>query len=253
MVSQFRKILPIIAVALVIAFVLSIVVTFVLQYTESTQIEELTSTTTITISNETTFCSPFKAFVKKGYFDSVGEVYVYMSSPYANGWNTFNFWMSLDNSSWTIVPFLESATNNRTQIANLGLINLGNPQLTIYQKCYIPPQTILLPPNVTKQDASNIKSNILVKKQATPADTTQWILVFFAVFGIIFSVIGVILGLLFSGKDSNSNTRNVGKRGKKIPRVSAGDKRKNTRLLEFLEPSLSIHLSNIGQTTEPPH
>ena len=229
-----------ILLVIIIAFVLSIVVTFVLQYAESTQIEELTSTTTITISNETRFGSPSKAFVKKGYFDSVGEVYVYMSSPYANYWNTFNVWMSLDNSSWTIVPFLESTTNNRTQMANLGLINLGNPQLKIYQKYYIPPQTILLPPNVTKEDASNFKSNVLVKRQATPADTTQWIIVFFTVFGVI----GFILNLLFSGKDSNSTTQNVGKTGKKKSRVKAR-KRKDVRSLGFLEPSLSIHLSDI--------
>ena len=222
MLSKLAKILLII----VLAFALSIVVTLVLQYAESTQIEELTSTTTITISNETTFGSPSKAFVKKSYFDSVGEVYVYMSSPYASYWNTFNVWMSLDNSSWTIVPFLESTTNNRTQMANLGLISLGNLQLTIYQKYYIPPQTILLPPNVTKEDASNLKSNVLVKRQSTPADTTQWILVFFTVFGVI----GFILDFLFSGKDSNSTTQKVGKRGKKTSRVKAR-KRKDIRSL----------------------
>jgi hypothetical protein len=204
--SKFRKTLLII----VIAFVLSIVVTSVLQYLESTQIEQLTATTTITISNETTFGSPFEAFIKKGFFDSVGEVYVYMSSPYANCWNTFNVWMSLNNSSWTIVPFLESTTNNRTQMANLGLVNLGDPQLTIYQKSYVPPQTILLPPNVTKEDASELKSNVLIKKQATPADKTQWILVFFAAF----SVIEVILDRLFPSKDSDSTAQKVGKRKK---------------------------------------
>jgi hypothetical protein len=182
-------------------------VTFALEYTESTQIESLVSTTTITISNETMFSALYEAFVRKGVFDSVGRVYVYMSSPYANYWKTFNVWMSLDNSSWIIVPFLESPTNNLTQMANLGLVNLGNPQLTIYQKYYIPPQTMLLPSNVTKQDASNFKSNVLVKREATPADTTQWILVFFAVFGAI----GFIFSLLFSGKDSNSNTQNVEK------------------------------------------
>ena len=213
LLSKFQKTLLIIA----IAFVLSIIVTFVLQYLESTQIEVLTSTTTITISNETTFGSPCNAFVKRGYFDSVGEVYVYMSSPYANCWNTFNVWMSLDNSSWTIVPFLESTTNNRTQMANLGLINLGNPQLTIYLKYYIPPQTILLPSNVTKQDASDLKANVLIKMQATPADTTQWILVFFTVFGFT----GFILVLLFSSKDLKSTAQNVGKRGKKKSRVKA--------------------------------
>lgn len=194
--------------------------TFVLQYLESTQIEVLTSTTTITISDETTFGSPCNAFVKKGYFDSAGKVYVYMSSPYANYWNIFNVWMSIDNSSWTIVPFLESDTNNLTQMAYLGLINLGNPQLRIYVKYYVPPQTILLPPNVTKEDASVLKSNVLIKKQATPTDTTQWILVFLAAFGAI----GFILNSLYSEKDSNltaSKRRYVGKRGKKKTHVKA--------------------------------
>ena len=229
LLSKTSKILLIIVLAFVLAFFLSIAVTLFFQYAESTQIETFTSTIKITISNETMLGSPYKAFVKKGYFDSVGEVYVYMSSPYASYWNTFNVWMSLDNSSWTIVPFLESTTNNRTQMANLGLISLGNPQLTIYLKYYIPPQTILLPPNVTKEDASNLNTKVLVKKQATPADTTQWILVFFTVFSVVFGVIGVILGLLFSGKDSNSTTKNFGKRGKKISRVKTR-KRKDIRI-----------------------
>jgi len=98
-------------------FVLSIVVTYVLEYVEGTQIESLASPTIITISNETMFGSPFKAFVEKDSFDSVGEVYVYMSSPYANDWNTFNVWMSLDNSSWMIVPF---STRSREQPVLLG-------------------------------------------------------------------------------------------------------------------------------------
>jgi hypothetical protein len=196
-----------------IALVLGIVVTYALQHMETTQIEGLTLNTTITISNETTFSSPYNALVKKGYFDSIAEVYVCMSSPYANCWNTFNVWMSLDNSSWTIVPFLESSTNNRTQMAKLGLINLGDPQLTIYQMCYIPPQTITLPPNVTKEDASEIVANVLVRRVATPADATQWILVFFTVFASI----EVILDHLFSAKDSNSTAHNVKKRRKKKP------------------------------------
>lgn len=220
MVSKSQKILLIIGVVLITAFVLSIVVTYVLEYEESTQIESLTSTTTITISNETMFGSPFKASIKKGSFDSVGEVYVYMYSPYANDWNTFNVWMSLDNSSWVIVPFLESTTNNRTQMADLGLINYGNPQLTTYVKYYVPPQAIFLPPNVTKQDASNFDIHVIVQREATPADTTQWISVFFMVFGAIGTVI-VVLGLYFSLKDSNSNTQNVGKKVKKRARKTA--------------------------------
>lgn len=217
--SKFQNIL----LTIIIALVLSIIVTLALQHVESTQIEQLTLTTTISISNETKFGPPCKAFVKKGYFDSVAEVYVDMSSPYASYWDTFNVWMSLDNSSWTSVPVLECTTYNRTQMANLGLISLADPQLTIYQKYYIPPQTIILPPNVTKEDASIFEANVSVTRRATPADTTQWILAFFAVFGFI----GTILGFLFSGKNYNFIKQYGGKRRKKKPSTKAR-KRKDT-------------------------
>jgi hypothetical protein len=232
LLSRYRRILLIIVVALV----LGIIVTLILQYTESTQIESLTLTTTITISNETVFSLPYEGFVKKGYFDSVATVYVYLSSPYANCWKTFNVWMSLDNSSWLIVPFLESTTNNYSQMANLGFINLGNPQLTIYQKHYVPPQTVLLPPNATAQDASNLTAYAVVKKQAIPADTIQWILVFFAVFGAI----GFILSLFFSGKDSNFKSQNIRKSGKKTSRTTNKKKRKNIKFLGSLNSALSV-------------
>ena len=178
---------------IVIPFILSLVTTFTLQYVEGTRVEQLTFTTTITISNETRYGSPCKAFVEKGWFDSVGEIYVYMSSPYASYWNIFNVWMSIDNSSWTSVPFLESDTNNLTQMASLGFINLDNPQLTIYVKYYIPPQTLLLPPGVTKEDLSEWKSNVLIKKRATPADRGLWITVFFGVFAFISYILSNLL------------------------------------------------------------
>jgi len=223
---QFRKVL----LMFVVALILSIVVTFVLQYAESTQVESLALTTMITISNETMFSAPFEAFVKKGYFDSVATVYVHLSSPYANCWNTFNVWMSLDNSSWVNVPFLESTTKNYSQMANLGLINLGDPKLTIYQKHYVPPQTILLPPNVTKQDASDLEANVVIKRQAIPSDTTQWILVFFTAFGFV----GFILTLFFSGKDSGLNSKNIGGKRKKTSRKPKRKKRKKIKFLESL-------------------
>jgi hypothetical protein len=215
--SKFRRILLTIAIALVIALVLSYIVTNALEYYESTQVVQLTPTSTYTISNETRFAPPFEAVIKKGSFDSIAEVYVYIFSPYASYWNTFSVWMSLkeDNSSWISVPFLNFTTDNHTQMADLGVIDLSNPQLSIYQKYYIPSQTVFLPPNVTKQDALNALFNhIIVQREATPADTTQWILVFFAVFGTLFAVIGFILNFVLPAKDSNSNTRNTGKRGK---------------------------------------
>jgi len=211
--SKFKRRLIIISIAII----LSVAMTFILQYIEGTQIEVLTSTTKIGFSNETTFSSPFRAFIKKGYFDSVGKVYVYLSSPYAKYWSTFNVWMSLDNSSWTPVPFLETDTEDLSQMACLGLINLNDPQLTIYVKHYVPPQNIVIPYkalNVTigevLEEVFKLKAMVLIKKQATPQDTTNWIIIFFTIFGIT----GFILDHFFLSKDSNSATETKMKKRK---------------------------------------
>jgi len=208
--SELRKKIRTLAVL----FILSIVVTFAIQHIEGTQVESLVPTTTITISEETVFAPTYEAFVKKGFFESIAKVYVCLSSPYVSCWKTFNVWMSLDNSSWIAIPFLESPTNDTAQMAMLGFIQLDNPQIKIYQKYYIPPQTIYLPVNVTKQDAYDLKSNVVVKKEATPADRIQWIIAFFAVFAFI----DVIWNRLFSRKASISITQNVVKREKKLRR-----------------------------------
>lgn len=210
--SKVRRLLPVIVKRLILIFVPSLffglLTTFVVQYVESTQIEQLTFTTTITISNETTFSSPFEAFVKQGAFDSVGKVYAYMSSPYANYWNIFNIWMSLNNNySWTKVPFLTSDTSNITQMAYLGSINFADPQLKIYVKSYIPPQTIFLPPNVTKEEASALKANVLIKKEATPQDTTKWFLTFSALFSTVLAVITAIFTVYYDVKKSKPTSR----------------------------------------------
>ena len=194
---KYKKIL----LTLIVAFILSISVTLILQYAESTQIESLTINTSFNVSNETVFSRPYEGFVKKGFFDSVVSVYVYLFSPYAKYWDEFNVWMSLDNSSWVSVPFLDFTTENFDEMANLGLISLGDPELNIYPKYYVPPQHILnLPDNVTKQDLFDLKVYGAFRRQAIPSDTTQWILTFFAVFGFI----GFILSAFFSGKESKS-------------------------------------------------
>jgi hypothetical protein len=213
--SKFRRILLTIAIALLIALALSLIMTNALQYYESTQVVQLTSQYTYTIFNATQLAQPFEAVVKKGSFDSIAEVYGFLYSPYASYWNTFNIWESLDNSSWISVPFLNFTTNDHAQMANLGVIDLSNPHLRVYQKYYIPPQAITLPLNVNPQDILNGLLNYIVyQREPTPADTTTWYLTFFAVFGVVFSIIGVILSLFLPTKDSNSNIPNTGKRGK---------------------------------------
>jgi hypothetical protein len=181
--------LKIIGVVLLAVLFVSLVITFVWNYVDETRIEFITSETVIEIWNQTRYDSPVEAFVNKGFFDSVGQVYAYLNSPYANYWGNFSAWVSLDNASWVSLPFLESVTSNRTEMANLGFISLSNPQLTVYLKHYVPPQTVPLPPNVTKEDASILTVHILVKKETTAADKTQWILVFSTVFGVILAIV----------------------------------------------------------------
>jgi hypothetical protein len=96
-------------------------------------------------------------------------------------------------------------------MAYLGVIELSNPNLTIYQKYYFPPQSPNLPANVTKQDALNsVHSYGTVHLLATSTDRINWFLLFLAFFAVVFSVIFAYLPT----KDSRSKTRNVGKRGK---------------------------------------
>jgi hypothetical protein len=204
-----------IVIALVIALLLSLVLVNVLEYYESTQAIQSTSTTTLTVSNETSFATPFETVIEKGYFDSIGEVYVYLYSPYASDFVTLDVWMCRDNSSWVSVPFLNFTTENYTQMADLGVIELNNPNLKIYQKYYFPPQSPNLPANVTKQDALNsVHSYVVVHRLATPTDRTNWFSLFLEIFGAVFTVIAIVLGVYLPPKDSRSKTRNVGKRGK---------------------------------------
>jgi hypothetical protein len=210
--SKLRRILIMIFIALVMALVLSYVVTNVLENYESTQLIQITSKTTLTVSNETSFSSPIEAVIEKGYFDSIGEVYFYLYSPYASDFVTFDVWMCRDNSSWVSVPFLNFTTKNYTQMADLGVIELSNPNLTIYQKYYFPPQPTNLPPTVTKQDALNsVHGYIIIHRQATPADETQWFLTFLTVFGAVFAVIGIVLGVYLPPRDSYSNSTKIEK------------------------------------------
>lgn len=194
-----------IVIALVIALLLSLVLVNVLEYYESTQAIQSTSTTTFTVSNETSFATPFETVIEKGYFDSIGEVYVYLYSPYASDFVTLDVWMCRDNSSWVSVPFLNFTTENYTQMADLGVIELSNPNLTIYQKYYFPPQAPNLPANVAKQDALNsVHSYVTVHRLATPTDRTNWFSTFLTIFGVVFAVVFGIVGYFLPSPEPSS-------------------------------------------------
>lgn len=188
--KRARKIL-LLGIALLLAFP----ATWILQYFVSLQIETPKIIITYTVSNETTTAAPIDIVTSgPSYFESVGRIYVYHTSPYASAFVTYHLWLSLDNSSWTETPLLSSQTNNRSQMADLGLVQLDNPKITLYMKYYIPPQTLAYAVNATKEQLENsFKGYVQIMKEATSRDTTNSILVFFGFFTLILQVSDFLL------------------------------------------------------------
>ena len=161
----FPKRIRTIILILLFSLVASGILTSVWSYAEDTRIELISSQSRLVISNQTRYDTPIQAFVNKGFFDSAGRVYVYLSSPYANCWSEFNAWVSIDNASWVDLPFKVSLTDNRSEMADLGFISLTNPQLKIHIMHHIPPQTTSIPSDVSDEVASTISIHVLVKEK----------------------------------------------------------------------------------------
>lgn len=216
----------VVVISLLLALVTSVIVTLILQYNEGTQAESLISpNSTLTIANDIFYDPPHDVLVKKGYFDSIGKVYVHFSSPYISYWKTLKVWMSLDNLTWVEIPFLPSTTENTSQMALLGVINLANPQFTLYQKSYIPPQGMIIPPPITPEEVSHFQANVLIRKEPTPSDTATWIVAFFSIFLGVFGAIGFVLNIYFPEKEPELEESSVRTRRRK--RKESNTKLKN--------------------------
>lgn len=173
-----------------IAALLALLATLTLQYFLSLQIENPKVTFNYPISNETIYATPIEVVTNgPAYFESVGRIYAYQTSLYADAFRIFNVWLSLDNSSWTRIPLLLSQTDNRTEMADLGLIQLNKPVIEIYLKYYIPPQTFAYPINATKAEIEDsFKGFIQIVRQPTSNDTALSIFAFFIFFTVILQI-----------------------------------------------------------------
>jgi hypothetical protein len=182
----------------VISLVVAIVLTSILA-TIGTQIESYEAPSQFPISNEMIELSTIRIHTSgPSYFHSVARVYAYFSSPYASTFKTFEVKMSLDNISWTTVPLLDSQSNELGKFADLGLVDLSGIVLVINVKCYIPPQQVQLPPNVTKEDLLNsVRGNIIIHKEMAPKDTVAVILVGATLFGTLFGIVLKVADELF--------------------------------------------------------
>ena len=174
-----------------ISILLALMLTAVFQYFVGLQIETLKVPFSFTISNETVSTQPIEVVTNApNYFVHAVKIYAYQTSPYASAWTTFDTWLSLNDSPpWVTIPLLTSQTDNRTEMAYLGTIQLSSPTIYIYQKYYIPPQTLTYNGNATNAEIENSFSNsIQIVKQPTSEDTALTILTFFALLAITLQV-----------------------------------------------------------------
>jgi hypothetical protein len=192
--SRRRRALSILAISLIVAIVLTGILA-----TIGTQIESYEAPLQFPISDEMIELPTMRIHTSgPSYFQSVGRVYAYFSSPYASTFKTFEVRMSLDNVSWTTVPLLDSQSNELGKFADLGLVDLSGIVLEINIKCYIPAQQVHLPPNVTKEDLLNsVRGNIIIHKEMAPKDTVAVILVGATLFGTLFGIVLKVADELF--------------------------------------------------------
>ena len=183
-----QRVLIIFGLLIIIAFVSTVFTQILL----SLKVETPKLVSYYGISNETVYSPPIE-FMTNGpsYFQSVAKVYVYQYSKYASAFNIFDVYLSLqnpssDNSSWVKIPLLPTQTSDRSKMAYLGFIKLDNPQVTIYEKYYIPPQDFKYTINATKAEIENsFVGYVQIVREPSSLDTGKSIFAFFVFFGAV--------------------------------------------------------------------
>jgi len=187
--------------AIFVSLTLALTTTYVLESVGKTGVDYYESPPQFTISNETRSFLIQIHSTGPSYFASVGRIYIHISSTYAEVLEIFEVEMSLDNTSWVRVPLLPSRSNDHTKFADLGLVDLDKLLVVIYGRYYIPEQTVMLPPNVTKDDVLNsLQGNIEINREPAPRDTTIKILVIVTLFGVFLR----LTDLLFLRRESTT-------------------------------------------------
>jgi hypothetical protein len=125
------------AIILLLSIVLVLISDYPILVLADIHVSNTTGSTGFKVSNEPSYFYLQINGTGPNYFYPVAYVNVSCSNPYANEIGTFECYMSLDNSSWTDIPF-----STVPKIVELGDIQLNSLSTKIYVKCYFPPQSV---------------------------------------------------------------------------------------------------------------
>jgi len=179
-------------VVFIVLLVLALTSTYIVQLYLSFQIESTQVSTNIEIDNESFYPQPFIIETNgPTYFNSYASVRYIVISRFGNIFQNSSISASLDNSTWVDVPLAYNQSDlNAKKPANLGLVKLDSPTVTIYLKVHLPPQLVIVHFNVTKDFVmdNNFVGNINITPVPSSLDAGKTIFSFFVLFGAIFIV-----------------------------------------------------------------
>lgn len=147
----------------------------------------------IHFSNNVTVIEPKTITLAPSYFDSRGQVYITMSSPYLKYFKVLKLDTSLDNDTWievqqtSEIPKIEDTS----KFTFIGWVDLTQLKIKIYLRLFAPPQTVTHPSNITTEQLTSFNVSIWIHPVLTPKDYTLLGLVFI-------SLLGASYGILYS-------------------------------------------------------
>jgi hypothetical protein len=153
------------------------------------------------------------------YFRSRARLYVAMSSPFIDSFERFSLNMSLKGGDWSEVhPYTElPSLGDTTKYTLLGYVDLNQLDIVIQGRYLIPPQTLRLPANSSKEVAlSSFKANIWVVTVLVPRDYLALLFSFMALLGACLGILSIVFPLAAGARE---RTRPEGELGEPTERA----------------------------------
>ena len=171
---------------------LALISSYIVNIYLSFQVESKSLATAVKIDDVPFYPQPFIIDTNAPtYFNSYANVRYIFASVFGDIFKNCSIFASLDNSTWVNVPIAYNQSDlNTKKPANLGLVKLDTPSVTIYLKTLIPPQTVTVYYNITKDFImeNNFEGNISVVPVPSSLDIGKSIFSFFALFSVTFVV-----------------------------------------------------------------
>lgn len=182
--------------SIMLTLILSFVFVSLLEYYGSTKLRTSTISSPLEISPDKRAFGPIiMKTTGANYFKSIGRVYINLCSPYAQYFTEFTIEMSLDGHDWHNVP-VPSANpdpDNFKKWVDIGLVDLNKVSFPIFARSNIPPQDILIPGNITKEELSNsFRGGIHIHTQRSPRDKIIRILVIITLWNTLLRIFDMV-------------------------------------------------------------